>query len=203
MHKKLSVLTLLISIVSIPSVALAQTDSSTVTPTVTTTLKEKRVEAREAFKAKLAEIRDERKKNVVDNIDMRIKAINAKRTEQMSEHLDKLTQVLGRISSKSAVLKAEGKNTTVVDAGIASAQSSIESAKVAVTAQMAKEYAIQITTEKNLGQAVKSVLLQFRTDLKLTYDKVVAAHKAVVAVRKALAAFSETTVTTPTVTATP
>ncbi len=152
-----------------------------------TELKDKITQARENFKTKLAELKDEHKKTVTTNIDSKITTINSNRTTEMLKHLDKLTGVLTRISSKAAALKSQGKNTTSVDAAIASAQAAIDAAKSAITTQAAKTYTIQFTSDTNVGQGVRVVMKQFRTDLKATFDKVISAQKAVSAVYKLLA----------------
>jgi hypothetical protein len=97
----------------------------------------------------------------------------------MSENLTKLSELLDRISSRSAIAKAAGQNTTVVDKDIISARTAVTLAQTAVSAQAAKTYTINITTEKALKTNVMTTLALFRKDLQAVYKKVVTARDGV------------------------
>lgn len=157
-------------------------------------MKAKMVAAREEFKTKMVGIKDARKKAVATKIDGRINEINLKRTTQMTERLDRLTLILGKISTKEAALKTEGKTTTTLKADIAAAQTAIDAAKVAVDTQAAKDYVMTITTESVLKTSASTLVQQFMTDIKAVHAKVVAAQ---VAVAKAHGNGSKLTGTTP------
>lgn len=199
--KKLPVIIASVSLLTV-SIApvFAQTTMTTtdVTPTATTalkqvarpvlktmqaeavdTLKDTVSKAKAAFRAKLALIKDEQKKSVVENIDNEIATVNQNRTDEMSHNLTKLSEILDRISSRSATAKAAGQNTTTVEKDITAAQKAISAAQAAVTAQAAKEYTINITTEKALRTSVMTTLAQFRKDIKATYQTVVTARDGV------------------------
>lgn len=213
-----------------PSFAFAEsTENVTTTTTSTTTLettavplkesrmtlkkdfmeeiKEKRTEnaekmktRREAYKAKMEEIKDAKKKSLVESLDTRISSINKKNTDQMATHIEKLTLLLERISSKAATLKAEGKNTTTLDSSITKATTALNAAKTAVATQAAKEYVFTITSETTLKTDVSPVVKQFRTDITATHKLLIAARLAVGDAAKELQAIKTPDVS---VTATP
>lgn len=205
MVKKFSLLSLALTFLALPVIAFAQT-------TTTNTVREKRIEARDDlrnqitqarddFKAKLAEIKDARKKAIVENIDTKIKTINENRTQEMLRHLDRLTIILAKVSSKEAALKSQGKDTTALLNSISLAKTAIESARTAVNAQALKTYTATITTDETLKTAITTLLTQFKLDIKTTHQLVVAAQKAVSAAHKA-AGLTVATLT-PSITPTP
>lgn len=200
-----------------------ETNETSVTPTTTNTrlpkkpvaalreetkeakseLKDKTSEARDDFKAKVSAIKDEKKKQIINNLDLRIGTINTNRTNEMTKILERLTTVLGKISTKEAALKSEGKNTTKLAADITSAQSAIDAAKQAVTEQAAKTYTMNITTDTALKSAASTTIQQFMTDMKAVRTKVLAAQQAVVKAYKDLGQLMGVTPTpSPSVTAT-
>lgn len=117
---------------------------------------------REEFKAKIAKIKDEKKKVIVEKLDTRFNEVNAKRTTQMTKHLDKMSEILGRISGD-----------------VSSASAAIQTARDAVSAQAAKTYVITISSEANLKTDVGKVRSQLEADLKAVNELVIAARKAV------------------------
>mgnify|MGYP001602945732 CR=1 FL=1 len=112
--------------------------------------------------AEIKNIRNEKKRAVVENLDKRFAEVNAKRTSQMTKHLDKMTEILTKVTGDTA-----------------SASSAIQTARDANTAQAAKVYTITITTEKNLKMDVGKVRSQLEADLKAVHQLVVAARRAV------------------------
>lgn len=218
MKKTALTIALSISLLILPSLAFAESDTITVTPTtrVFTATEKKYIESkglkedyvakilaeRESYKEKLKTIKDERKKSLVEKINNGITNANKNRTTEMSESLKKMNSILERISSKAAVLKSEGKDTTSLDASITTAKASVTSAQSAVAAQAAKEYPITITSEEKLKTDINPVVLQFKTDIKATFDKVLTAKKDTYSAARALGALTQLT-TTPTITSTP
>lgn len=167
-----------------------------------TEMKDSMSQAREAYKEKLATIKDEKKQERITNIDSRINEMNKKRTTEMAKHLERFGMVLSKISSRAATLKASGKVTTTLDSDIASAQAAIDAAKAAILTQSAKDYVVNVTTETALKGAASTAIKGFFADIKVVYDKVIAAQKAVQKAYQTLNQLSNTAVT-PTVTATP
>ncbi len=142
---------------------------------------------REDFREKLAGLKDERKKSIIERVDLNLSTINQNSTNRMNSSIEKLEVLLDKFASRGAILKLEGKDTSEVDNAILAAESAIASAKEAVATQSAKEYVAEISDEttlkNNVGQAVKSL----RQDLKIAHDAVKIAKQKVIDVARALA----------------
>lgn len=172
----------------LPILTLALVLASPVFAQPTPTPSVRRGDDRLEFRTKLDSIRDEKKKTKVENLDQRISQINANRTSIMLSHLTKIEEILNRLETRTNDLATAGKDVTAVRTAITKARDVIASARAAVTAQAAKTYTFNITTEGNLGQAVSSTRLQFARDLQAAHKTVVAARKEV---REVLVALSK------------
>lgn len=137
-------------------------------------------EARMEFKEKVQEVSDEAKQAVLERIVNTINENNLSKTMRMSERLDRLNEILSRISEMAAGLDEQGINVTTLNTQITRATSAIEDAKEAVTAQMEKEYIIDITTEQALRTNARSTIREYIADIKAVFQEVLAAHRAVV-----------------------
>lgn len=144
---------------------------------------------REAFQEKLATIKDTRRKILVDQIQTKLSSASANRTNAMSENLQKLSTILENIQNRANEAKANGKDTTAVDAAVVKAQAAIQKAQTAVTAQSGKTYIITITATSSAGlkAGVGIKTKEFRTDLTATYQLMVAAKQAVAQAHMTLA----------------
>lgn len=149
--------------------------------------KEAYMQKREELKTKLQTIRDERKKATVERIDAKMKTVNTNRTSQMSEAITKMRSILAKIKEKGALAKTNGKDTTALDAAIASAEIALQTASDAVTAQAGKEYVATIESESTLRSTVGTTTKQLESDLKGTHKLVVDAKQAVMNARMELA----------------
>lgn len=134
---------------------------------------------REEFKTRLQTIRNEKKKAAVERIDIKIANMNEAQTVRFTTVLTKLQSILDRVSQKVKTAAANGKDTTAADATILGAQTAIDGAKAAVSAQAAKTYTVQISDEATLRNSVGTTTSQFRKDLRDV-------HKAVVDVKQAV-----------------
>lgn len=126
---------------------------------------------RDEFLQKLESIKDEKKKLLVERIDVKLAEINTKHTDRFIEVLSKLQEFLDNFSQgiiEEKVLEA-----------IETAQAAIDKAKAAVEDQAAKTYTIQITSETVLRSKAGTTASQLRKDL-------MAAHKAVVDAKQAV-----------------
>lgn len=121
---------------------------------------------RQEFKNKLQTVKDEGKRKIVERIDVKLAEINKRRTDAMTRHLDKMSEILAKV-------KLRGGDTTAAEAAVADARS-------AVVAQAAKTYTITISTEDklkiNVGETMKALMTDLR---KLHEGKIVPARKAV------------------------
>lgn len=142
---------------------------------------------RSQLEAKLKNIKDEKKKTTVEQIDQSITDLNNLMTIHYGSVLDKLSEVLKRIISRTDKAQANGKDVTSVRTAIASAQTAITSARVAVAAQVGKTYSINITTSANLKNDVGAARQTLRDDLKKAEDAVKTARDAVHQAATALA----------------
>lgn len=147
----------------------------------------------DAFKAKVAELKDQKKQTTVTNVTDRFATINTKQTDRMSQSLIKLSTILDKLSSRAATLKTSGKDTSAVDADIATAKKAITTAQTAVSAQAAKQYVPTVTDDTTLRENVKATFTQMKNDLETTHKTVKAAKEAVLTVAKDIAKLSETT----------
>lgn len=143
--------------------------------------------AREVFQAKLASIKDTKKRTIVENVQNRMTEINTQRTDIMMSHLSVMSDILDRVASKAGELQNNGKDISSVTSAVASARTAIEAAREAVAAQAGKVYSITISTENTIKNNVLTTRKSLETDVLATHQKIVAARKAVYNAIKALA----------------
>lgn len=134
---------------------------------------------RESFREKLATIKDERKRAIVERIDNRISTINENRTNRFAEALEKLNLILDRIINKTNSLESEGVDVTELNNSIVIAQSALNNAEDAVEGQAGKEYVIEIDTESTLGSVVSSTVRDIKNDLRIVHQAVVDARTSI------------------------
>ena len=161
------------------------------------TNREERKENREEFKAKLAELKDENKKEVVERIDTRLTTLNTNMTDHFNKVLARLTEILNKIETRTNTAKTNGKDTSAVEAAIVSARTAISTAQAAVTTQKGKTYVITINTESTLRSDVSTVVQSLRTDLKALKEVVQSARKAVISAAVAFGHAMGTVTPTP------
>ena len=140
---------------------------------------EKFKEEREAFKEKVSQIRDTKKKAVVTKIDLKIAEINKKRTEQMTERLTKMSEILDKVGVRASESSTTGKDLTTVDAFVSAARIKVASAQTAVSAQARKVYVADIASEDIIGVAMSTALTSLQTDLTAVHEVVKSAQLAV------------------------
>ena len=140
---------------------------------------EKFKEEREAFKEKVSQIRDTKKKKVVTKIDTKIAEINKKRTEQMTERLTKMSEILDKVGVRASESSTAGKDLTTVDTIVSSARIAVASAQTAVSTQAGKAYVAAIVSEDAIGDAMSTALQSLQTDLTAVQKLVKSAQLAV------------------------
>jgi chromosome segregation ATPase len=145
---------------------------------------------RDEFKQKIATLKDEKKKTTAELVNTKLTSINQKRTDQMSQNLKKLQEILTKIKTKSDAAGAAGKDVSSVNAAITAAQTAIDNAKTAVAAQAAKDYTPQVTDTATLRQAMGTSAKQLESDLNAAHKTVVNAKTALYAAAKALVAIT-------------
>lgn len=136
-------------------------------------------ERQEEFKKKLELIKDERKKEIVENIEKRLDQINAKRTTVMTTQINFLSDKLDRIIAEASVQKEKGEDTSNLDRANTDAQAAISAARTAITTQSGKSYTITLTSEETAKPDVQAAIKTLETDLKSTYAFVTGARNSV------------------------
>lgn len=134
---------------------------------------------RNQFKKNIKLFRDQAKAEIAQRIDGKILSVNLERTNKLADALDKLQSVLDRIEQKGQDAKAQGKDTSVLDAAIVNAKTAIASAQALVLSQAGKQYVINATGEATLKSEVGSIVRSFRTDLAGVHKSVVDAKHSV------------------------
>lgn len=136
-------------------------------------------QARAQFKTQIMQIRDERKRTIVGNIDDRVATANANLTNKMTQTLTRFTNILTMLTIQSTTFKGQGKDTTALDAAIASAQTAITTAQNAVTTQETKTYSANVTDESTLRTTIGGMVSGFRTDIMTVYQTMIDAKQKV------------------------
>lgn len=143
---------------------------------------------REKLKTSLEKIKDERKKETVERIDLRIDALNEKMMGHFSDVLDKLEKMLLRVSDRADRASIErGLDVSAVRLAIDKANTAIASARSAIEVQSGKTYTIKVTTEGALKTDVGKSRQALGADLAKVRDAVKDAQSAVKDVAVALA----------------
>lgn len=153
-----------------------------------------RAQRREEFQTRIATIKNEQKKALVERLDQKFTAVNKRQTDWMLERLDKLTDIVAKLQDRITTLKTNGKDTPSAEIALANAQSTIETSRTAVVAQAAKEYTPQVSTESALKLTVGATASQLNTDLATTHQTVITAKQAVHTANKAIVALRKTVI---------
>ncbi len=134
---------------------------------------------KENLKARLAKIKDENKKKIVERINDQINELNTKLTDHYSAVLDKLGDILNRISSRADKAAANNVDVSSVRTAITAAQSAIDGARTAVKAQAGKTYPITVNAESTLKTDVGKARQAFHSDITAVFNSVKTARQAV------------------------
>lgn len=143
---------------------------------------------REELKVRLEKIKNERKKETVERIDRQIDALNERMIKHFSSVLEKLEDILFRISERADKASTErGLDVSPIRSAIDKANTVIASARLAVENQSEKTYTIKVTTESALKVDVGKTRQMLGADLAKVRDAVKTAQSAVKDVAVALA----------------
>jgi len=134
---------------------------------------------REALRAQLQKVKDERRREVVERIDVRLDELNARMLDHFSNVLDRLEDVLERIASRADKAEGRGLDVSTVRTAITDALSSITSARSAVQVQAGKTCIVTVTTENNLRVDVGKARKCLHDNLTVVREAVKAAKEAV------------------------
>lgn len=131
-----------------------------------------------AFKAKVEQFKSKQKAVITKRLNENLVNLNNKKTEQMSNHLSKMTEILGKVESKVTEATNNGKDVGSAKEAIEKAKLAISEAQSTVETQSTEDYNIDISTEAKVKNDATSVRQKLAADLKATQEKVVEARKA-------------------------
>src|SRR3989338_10619687 len=135
--------------------------------------KMERIASREA---NFNKFKDQKKAQAAERINAELANINQRKTTELSHKLDKLTEILGRVSERA---KDSTVSSTLVNEAISKAQTALDSAKAAVATQQAKSYSIVDSTETTVRADAKSGRNSLFKDLKATFQAVLSVRDAI------------------------
>ena len=141
-------------------------------------------ERREEFLIKLASIRDENKREIVERVSQKISLMNENWTDRWTRSLMRLSELIVKIEER--VANNDLRDASETQGLIQNAKSSIDDAQSAVDKQAANSYVIEITDEENLRADVNQTMNQFKEDLRSVHALVKNAHQAVRLIIKSL-----------------
>ncbi len=151
-------------------------------------LKQERETRRTEFKKKLTEIKDARKKEIAQKLSDNLCRARDNRVKALNQHLQTMTTLLARVSSKASEAQAKGKDISTVTAAVTTAKLAIADAQSAVDALANQACGLTISgDETKLGKEAKTARDQLAGEFASAKEKVKAARKAVSAAIQALA----------------
>lgn len=136
---------------------------------------------------KLKKIKDERKKEMVKKINEQFQELNTRKLEHFSSVLDQMEEVLVKIKARAARATIGSADMSVLNTKIAAFETAVTTARVAIVAQSAKVYSIEITTEGNLRNNTGVTRQALQGNLKTVFDLVKTAHESLKDIHKELA----------------
>lgn len=142
-------------------------------------LKGKITANKEKLKNDLLKIKDEKKKQTVENITSKIAELNTRAVTRLNELTDKMEEGLLRVEVRANDAETRGIDVTTTRTLITSAKATIVEAKTSILAQSEKIYTANITTEVTLKGEMKIIKESLNTDIKTLRDKVKSVHIAV------------------------
>lgn len=149
--------------------------------------KVKMTEIREKFKESLKNIKDENKKISAEKIVDLIGELNTKITNNLSDKVNQIENVLVSIESRISKAKEKGIDVSSLDSKVNDAKKAIEKARETVATQADKVYEITVTDETTLKPEMKTLRDTFKKDTEAVRSVIKDAHKAVKDVAVALA----------------
>lgn len=120
------------------------------------------------FRERITQVRDEKKKQILEHISNQLALINDRATKAMLVHLERLQALTDKIKTRKPAVD------------ITVAQTKIDEARIAVETQAVKEYIIEFTGEAGLRVGASAAKTQLRADLKAVREKVRLARQTIV-----------------------
>ncbi len=162
---KLIIFTMMVFLASVVVVGAEEDKSVTRTKFV-----ELKKQTREEFAAKMQEIKDQRKKELVSRLNNQLCEVQKKRVEANSKQLETMAMVVAKLTTKL------GGNTNVA---VMAASKAIDTAKEAVAQLAVKPCGINLTgTEESKVRAdTQTARVALEADIKIVQEKVKTARK--------------------------
>lgn len=137
-------------------------------------MKKQEIEAKkQEFKEKLSQIKEERKKITTERISENINKVNQFHSDAELRHLDAIELVLNKIELRTKVIdeKTETDLTQIYNK-IAEVKTRIEDARTTILNQKSKEYIIEFGSEETLGQNIREIIQQLKSDHRKIREEV-------------------------------
>lgn len=131
------------------------------------------------FKESLKNIKNENKKISAEKIVDTIQGLNTKTTDNLSNKIDQIENVLVSIKSRISKAESNGLDVSSVKIEVGKAEVAIVLARESISTQAGKVYTVNITNEAGLKAEMKKLRDTFSKDIKAVYVIVKSAHKAV------------------------
>lgn len=132
-----------------------------------------------ALKIKLHTFKDQRKADIAERVNINLNKINQTRTEQMQNHLNRMSSILDKLEARVNQGKPDIKDPAGAIAAIAAARSNIATVSAAVSAQTQKDYTIVLTSESRIRIDVKTQRDKLHADLLTLRKNVINAKRSV------------------------
>lgn len=149
--------------------------------------KTKMEQMREEFKASLKNVKDENKKITAEKIVDLIGELNTKITNNLSDKVDQIENVLVSIESRISKAKDKGIDVSSLDTKVSDAKEAITKAREAIKTQANKVYETTVTDDTTIKTEMKTLRDTFKKDIEAVRIIVKDAHIAVRNVAIALA----------------
>lgn len=140
------------------------------------------------FLQKASELRDQKKKELVQKVSDRMCKINENRLAAMQKHLETMGTILGRVEAQAEKAEARGADVTRVDLAVVTAKEAIKTAMDAVADQGEVDCGVTLSGEDSrVKSEAATAIKELEGELKAVHEKVKAAREATSAAIKALA----------------
>lgn len=146
-------------------------------------------EKKQEFKDQLQQFKDEKKKEIVERINTKLNERNKTVTDKMAATLERMLEFLKKMDKRVTKAESEGHDMKTVRSLMSAAQTAIEEAQSAVTAQAGKDYTITLTDEDNAKTDVSSTVKQFQSDLQALYKQMMTTRQTVLKAAQGYEAF--------------
>lgn len=146
----------------------------------TSVLRERLASKSAALKAKLEAFKDKKKAGAATRVSTNLNAVNQNQTAQMQKNLGVMSTILDKLEDRVNQGTPDIKDPKGAKAAIASARLVIASTSATISAQAAKDYTLQITSEAKVGIEAKTQRDKLHTNLLVLRKAVINAKQAVI-----------------------